>query len=163
MILTQHKVLLAGIVVVCATAQLTGCRRKKETLYDPTRVVAEQMETAYKEAEQTNKSILVVFGGDWCSWCMRLHEVFLTDPAVSATINRQYVVVYVDSDSNVGFARHCKAQIESVPYLTILDSSGQVLVNQRTEPFESGRTYNMGKLQAFLDSYGPAAAPPKSE
>ena len=125
MILTQHKVLLAGIVVACATAQLTGCRRKRRKRCTTPRVSwRSRWRPAYKEAEQTNKSILVVFGGDWCSWCTRLHEVFLADPVVSATINSKYVVVYVNSDSNVRFARHCKAQIESVPYLTILNSSG---------------------------------------
>ncbi|MBB63867.1 MAG: hypothetical protein CMO81_02265 [Waddliaceae bacterium] len=56
---------------------------------------------AKKEAETTNKAILVSFSGsDWCGWCMKLeHEVFASEEFIEQTKD-QLVFVSVD------FPRH---------------------------------------------------------
>ena len=49
---------------------------KKASIYDKTADTQVQVEKAMERAKHDDKRILVMFGGDWCGWCHKLHELF---------------------------------------------------------------------------------------
>ena len=45
----------------------------------------------------TARRVLVMFGGDWCGWCHKLHDLFAYDPAIRELLHEEYVLVMVDT------------------------------------------------------------------
>jgi thiol-disulfide isomerase/thioredoxin len=70
------------------------------------------------------------------------------------TLRYEYDVVYIDSSNQELMKSYQAGMGAGVPYLTILDADGKVLVNQSTVPFETkidGKNgHDPKKLQEFL-------------
>jgi uncharacterized protein YyaL (SSP411 family) len=130
---------------------------KRPSIYDANADAKVQVEKATALAKRDSKRILVMFGGDWCGWCHKLHDLFKSDPAIRKTLSDEYVLVMVDTKApNVEplFAA-CKGDLESVgyPFLAVLDDSGKVVTRQKTDPLEEGDHHDPKKVKAFLDQW----------
>ena len=53
------------------------------TKYDPSRDAAKDIDAAVVEAQKTGRHILLVVGGDWCSWCHTLDNYFKSNPELT--------------------------------------------------------------------------------
>ena len=40
-----------------------------------------------------------MFGGDWCGWCHKLHELFTSDAEIRKILSYEYVLVMVDTEA----------------------------------------------------------------
>ena len=40
-----------------------------------------------------------MFGGDWCGWCHKLHELFASDAEIRKILSYEYVLVMVDTEA----------------------------------------------------------------
>ncbi|MFC1739588.1 hypothetical protein ACFL1G_11170 [Planctomycetota bacterium] len=49
---------------------------KKPLHYDINANAEKQIADALVKAKQNNKHVLLVYGGNWCSWCYKLHDCF---------------------------------------------------------------------------------------
>ncbi len=81
--------------------------------------------------------MLLQWGGNWCGWCIKLHELCQKDPELKKELLYEYDVVHVDAGQdkkNMDLAESYGAKIDGFPYLTILDSDGKPVVNQSTPP-----------------------------
>ncbi|MBK9752478.1 MAG: thioredoxin family protein [Nannocystis sp.] len=56
---------------------------RRSTTSRPTATLFEQ---ALAQAREQNKRVLVTIGGNWCSWCHKLHLLFRRDPAIGARL-----------------------------------------------------------------------------
>jgi thiol-disulfide isomerase/thioredoxin/glutaredoxin len=126
-------------------------------IYDETADAKSLVATALTAAKRENRRVLIQWGGNWCSWCVLLHDKFKAHKVLSMTLRYEYDVVYVDS-KNKELMEHYKADPKKgVPYLTVLDADGKVLANEETEQFETkidGKNgHDAEKLQAFLVKY----------
>ena len=72
---------------------------KKASIYDKSADAHAQVEKATAEAKRENKRILVMFGGDWCGWCHKLHELFASDAEIRKVLSYEYVLVMVDTEA----------------------------------------------------------------
>ena len=70
---------------------------KKPSIYDKTADTQVQLAKAMEQAKRDDKRILVMFGGDWCGWCHKLHELFASDAEVRKILSYEYVLVMVDT------------------------------------------------------------------
>jgi thiol-disulfide isomerase/thioredoxin len=154
-------VLLAGIITPTVRAQGTPTTAKK-TVYDEKADAKAQIDTALAAAKRENRRVLIQWGGNWCGWCILLHDRFKKDPTLSKTLLYEYVVVPVDIgkfNKNLELAAKYQANIKKgVPYLTVLDAEGKVLANQETDPFETKgdngeKGHDPKKLQEFLTAH----------
>lgn len=140
---------------------------KKITIYDEKADAKALVETALKSAKRFNKRVLIQWGGNWCSWCVLLHDRFKTDRDLAKTLLYEYDVVHIDSNNNMELAAKYGADLKKngVPFLTVLDFDGKVVVNEPTEPFETKEDGKPGhdpkKLKAFLTAN--EATPLKAE
>ncbi|AWM41355.1 thiol:disulfide interchange protein precursor [Gemmata obscuriglobus] len=127
-------------------------------VYDEKADAKALIEAALVSAKRENRRVLVQWGGNWCSWCLLLHNKFTTDRALAKTLRYEYDVVHIDS-KNTDLLKKYNVDLSNagVPFLTVLNADGTVLVNQPTEPFETKEDGKNGhdakKLQEFLDRY----------
>ncbi len=135
----------------------------KPSIYDESADTDAQIEKAKQVARHNDKRILVMFGGDWCGWCHKLHGLFASDQAIRKTLSYEYVLVMVDTKAKGAdalFAK-CKAALSGeesqkpigYPFLAVLDSDGKAVTAQRTDPLEEGDHHHPGRVNEFLTKW----------
>jgi thiol-disulfide isomerase/thioredoxin len=134
---------------------------KKLTVYDEKADGKQLIETALTKAKRENRRVLIQWGGNWCSWCLLLHERFRTDRNLAKVLRYEYEVVHIDSKNKDLMKQYGADRNDGVPYLTVLDAGGKVLINQSTVPFETKvdgvNGHDPAKLLDFLIAH---EAPP---
>lgn len=92
--------------------------------------------SARVEAARDHKTVLVVIGGNWCEWCQSLDALMRSDLAIRAELEKDFVVVKLDS----GLAKQLDAQWGrgelGVPLLVFIDAAGHVKHVQQTASLE---------------------------
>ena len=110
-------------------------------VYDEKADAKADVTAALARAKAENRRVLVVWGGNWCGWCVKLADVFAKDKDVAKELQYEYDVVKIDIgqfDKHMELAATYAAEFKAsgVPYLTVLDGNGKVLANQETgSPF----------------------------
>ena len=152
--LTSAALLLAAAFAVA--------QPKKDIGYDPHADAFAQLDSAVTAAKADGKLVLLISGGDWCSWCHYLAAFLEREQALDAALHDVFVVqkIYV-GDQNLNkefFARLPKAA--GAPHFWVLSSGGEVLESQDTLPLEDGaKSYDRAKFAAFVEEWrGRAAA-----
>ncbi len=158
--------ILSSIAVVAADdPEKTATKdekAKKPAVYDEKADAKAQIDAAIAAAKRENRRVLIQWGGNWCSWCVALHDRFRTDRDIAKLLKYEYDIVYVDigkMDKNRELYHKYKAELSKngVPYLTVLDGDGTVLANQATDPFETKEGGKQGhdpkKIIEFLTTH----------
>jgi thioredoxin-related protein len=125
------------------------------TKYDPKRDAAADIQDAIKEAQRTKKRILLEVGGLWCGWCHTLDRYFETHPELTNFRDEHFVTVKInfseENENKEVLARY--GSIPSYPYIFVLESDGKLLLAKDTSDLESGKSYDLEKLTAFLKQW----------
>ena len=174
---TGKMLLLAAVACAAPSGTVRGqgtatklAEAKRPAIYDEAADAKTQIAAALARARKDNKRVLLQFGGNWCGWCHKLHELFKADKAIARLLLCEYETVLVDvghSDKNMDLVAGYGADLAKggVPYLTVLDAEGKALVNQETGPLErppeKGPAHDPEKVKAFLAKW--AAAPLEAE
>ncbi len=141
----RRSMLFAGILVavlaVAANAQFVKPAPAKEIL-----------NTALKQAEQSNKHVWLIFHASWCGWCKRLDKM-LDDQEVKAVIEKHYVVTHLDilesqqgkkdsleNPGGVDIATNLGGEKSGLPFFAFLDAKG----NKRADSNVMPNGQNMG-------------------
>jgi thiol-disulfide isomerase/thioredoxin len=127
-------------------------------IYDEKADARSLIATALVATKRENRRVLIQWGGNWCSWCVLLHNRFKSDPTLAKTLRYEYDVVHIDSKNKDLLEKYgVDLSTAGVPYLTVLDAEGKVVVNQPTEGFETKEGDKNGhdpkKLNEFLVKY----------
>ncbi len=140
---------------------------KRASIYDKTADAKVQVEKATARAKKNDQRVLLMFGGDWCGWCHKLHELFASNREIRKTLSDEYVLVTVDLESPNAkeLLETCKKALgkeESqksfgYPFLAVLDAEGKVVKAQQTDTLEEGDHHDPKRVQAFLDRWKIAA------
>jgi|GEM_PF-816784 len=114
---------------------------KREPVYDESANATEQIAAAVAKAKKENRRVLVQWGANWCGWCHSLHGTLKKDPEIRRKMMYEYDLVLVDvghGDKNLELAEKYGAKFaeEGLPYITVLDADGEVVVNQETASLE---------------------------
>ncbi len=118
---------------------------------------------ATARAKKNDQRVLLMFGGDWCGWCHKLHDLFASNTEIRKTLSNEYVLVTIDtvSPNAAELLETCKAALSKdelqkgvgYPFLAVLDAEGKVVTAQRTDPLEEGDHHNPERVQKFLDRW----------
>ena len=108
---------------------------------------------AQAKAKTDNKRVLVVFGGNWCTWCHKLQMLFDRDEVIAKKLADNYELVHIDSHSNEALIKEMGVELKGVPFLAVTDGEGKILVQQETGSLEEGPRHDPGKIGAFLDQW----------
>jgi hypothetical protein len=127
-------------------------------IYDESADGSKQISDALVTARKEGKHVLLQFGANWCGWCHLLHTVFKTDKDISEELNRNYLLVMIDVNNghNTNVDKMYGHPIQfGLPVIVILDGNGKQLTTKNTNELEDGRSYNRGKVMAFLKDWAP--------
>ena len=116
-----------------------------------------------RAGEEGRPARLLMFGGDWCGWCHKLHELFASNREIRKTLSDEYVLVTIDLESPNGpdLLKRCKEALSKeefqkgvgYPFLAVLDAEGKVVTAQRTDLLEEGDHHDPKRVQEFLDRW----------
>lgn len=132
-------------------------KAKRPEIYDPKADAKQLIAAAVEKAKLENKHVLIEWGGNWCGWCYKLHDVFHNDKLVRPIVHEEFELVLIDCNSNMDLMKGYGGQDRrySYPHLTILDANGQTLTNQETGSLEIGPKHDPEKVAAFLKQWMP--------
>lgn len=173
-ILTICFALTTGPANPVTAQEPTEAKVPPAKIYDEKADAKADIEAALSRAKQNHSRVLIQWGANWCGWCRLLHHLFETDPDIKHVILYEYEVVLVDIgkwDKNRDLTKKYGADLENngVPFLTILDSDGKIVINQESGALETksiDKTKNIGhdrqKVLAFLTDHQTTAADAKN-
>ena len=152
-------VTVAHMPVLVGAAQTEGQTKYAPVVkYDPQRDAAQDIRDAVNEAQRTHKRILLEVGGNWCSWCHTLDRFFETHSELTEFRDRNFVTLKINfSDENENkevLSRY--GEIAAYPHLFVVESDGKLLLSKDTGALESGKSYDLVKLTAFLKEWAPS-------
>lgn len=142
-----------------AQAGATQQKAAKPTVYDEKADARADLKAALARARKDNKRVLLQWGANWCSWCIKLHDVFKADEEIAKELLYEYEVVFVDigqRDKNLDLVQELGATLDQgVPYLTVLDAAGKPMAQQETGELEvQGQPrHDTAKVLAFLTKH----------
>lgn len=114
----------------------------RKPVYDEHADARQQIAAALASAKKNNRRVLIQWGGNWCPWCIRLHELYSTDKKIAHELLYEYDLVCIDAgrpdNKNLDLASSYGADLKKhgFPFLTILDADGKPIANQETEALE---------------------------
>ena len=163
------NILLVGILIFLI---VFNCQQKKEApraverleIYDEAADAGQDIQTAIGRASQEGKHILLMFGGNWCIWCHRLHNLMETDESIRHFLQEHYVLVMVDvgkRDKNLDLnEKYGNPYQHGFPVLVVLDEKGAQLTTQETGSLEKpsqeeDKGHDPEKVMAFLEKWAP--------
>jgi thiol-disulfide isomerase/thioredoxin len=141
------------------TASAASHKPKRPPIYNEKADAKADIAAALKLAQREHKHVLLKFGGNWCSWCYKLHDTFTHEAAVAEVLKKGFVLVLVDEDTNKDLLKKYAPDEKRMgfPYLVVLDADGKVLRDQSTDVLEEGPKHNPAKVKAFLVKWSPSA------
>jgi thioredoxin-related protein len=155
---------LVVIAFVVSSTRLQAQETKK--LYDPTLDGLKQIKEAVSQAKATGKHVLIQYGGNWCSWCVKFDAFCKADTAISKIISTNYIPVKLNySPENKNDASNeflGNPTRFGFPVFIILDGKGKVLHIQDSGLLEEGKGYSQDKVKRFFGNWTTAAIIPKN-
>lgn len=141
-----------------APAAVVTAKEQRKPIYQPEANGATLIADALKLARRDHKNVLIEWGGNWCGWCYKLHDVFHHDTMVRPIVHEEFVLVLIDQGANHDLMLEYggKDRQYSFPHLTMLDSAGGVLTNQETGSLEEGSKPDPRLVSEFLSKWVPA-------
>ena len=162
----MKKLINLMILPLLVMGLLTGCGEDKKpkaveklpdfsVAYNPAHDPESDLDFAIATAEETNRRILVMVGGDWCPWCRAMDTFFTENEELNKTLHDNFVVLKVyygkgnyNREFLAGFPK-----VIATPHIFVLDKDGSTLHSQATEELEKGRSYDLLKYTAFLQRW----------
>jgi thioredoxin-related protein len=157
------KICLLAIVLL----SVINIYAQEKKLYNPDTNATTDIDAAVKRAATENKFVLIMAGGNWCSWCLEFNRSSRADSQVDSTINSSFICYHLNySKENMNdavFAKYGYPQRFGFPVFIILDGKGQRLNTQNSEYLEDGKkSYDQKKVLVFLEQWSPKALAPEA-
>jgi len=135
-----------------------------QSIYNPKADAKAEIQKAVTKASTEGKHVLIQIGGNWCPWCIKLHNFFDTNVDIKKAIDKNYVFILVNY-SKENKNNEVMKQLEfpnrfGYPVLVVLDGKGKRIHTQATDLLEQDKSYSNEKVLRFLNLWNPAAINP---
>ncbi len=112
---------------------------------------------AVRQSRGDHRTVVVMFGGNWCIWCRRLDYSLTHDAVLAPIVQQSFRFVHVDSRANRALDEELgHPTSHGVPVLVVLDESGHPVFTQDTGLLELGEGHSRTRVEAFLRRFAPA-------
>lgn len=140
--------------------------QEKPMIYNPDADARADIAKAVDAAKKSGKHVLIQVGGNWCPWCIRLHQFLKEDKQLDSALNADYIFILVNYEKknwnkevmqSLGFPQRF-----GFPVLVVLDANGHRIHTQNTAYLEEGEGYSKKKLMEFFRQWRAEALRPES-
>ncbi len=152
------------IIIIVVNITILTAQDKPETkpdIYDPHADVKALITSGMKTAQEQNKNLLLMFGGNWCLWCHKLHDLFQSDEQIKALLGKSFIIIMVDVGEKHGkplnrdLEKKYRVGGFGYPALVVLGKDGMLVSAQSTGVLEKGKGHDPGKVLWYLKSQAP--------
>jgi thioredoxin-related protein len=154
----------AGLVFIFFGLAIDLFSQDKVKLYDSALDGMKQIKEAVSKAKLQGKHVLIQYGGNWCSWCIKFNAFCKADTAIMRVINSSYVPVklnYSSENKNEAANAYLGNPMRfGFPVFIIVDGNGKVLHIQDSALLEEGQGYNNKKVTGFFRNWTVSAIVP---
>ena len=148
---------LFGALQFSAIAQ-TGDSAK---LYNPTANAKADIQAAVQLAKKSGKHVILMTGGNWCSWCLRFNKFIQQDAQLDSAVKANFVFYHLNyskENKNLDLlAKYGYPQRFGFPVFIVLDGNGNRIHTQNSSYLEDGKGYSKMKVLEFFDNWSPRA------
>jgi thioredoxin 1 len=140
-----------GVLLLLTTA-CEGSRPGQP--YDKRLDPYEQLVDATAEAEKNDRSLLLVFGANWCPDCRKLDHAMSQEP-VKAIVDQHFVVLKVDIgnwDRNLNFVSLWESPVANgIPSAVVSNTEHDILYATRAGELANARNMGPDELLRFFN------------
>ncbi|MBE0647876.1 MAG: thioredoxin family protein [Bacteroidales bacterium] len=160
------KRLLGVVILVWMTIHTFSQERTGP--YHPEADVRADLKSAVVQARAENKHVLVQFGGNWCPWCIRFHQLVEGAPQVDSLVTADYIYLLAnvpgkkDQRDYALLEEYGFPNRFGFPVFVILDGNGNQLHIQDSGILEhcTEKGYDTTKVVTFLRMWNVSAMDP---
>lgn len=132
--------------------------------YNPQADAKKEIQTAVNKAAQDNKQVLLIIGGNWCPWCVKLNNYIKEETEVAELLAKEFEVVkvnYSKENKNAEVLTELEfPQRFGFPVLVVLDKNGKRIHTQNSAYLEQDKGYSKEKVTGFLKKWTSGAIDP---
>lgn len=148
-------------------AAVQAAQESTANVFYPDAAAKPIIDDAMRQAQQTNRRVLVIYGGTWCAHCAELQKAIESSPDAAGD-REAYVTAHVTADNLAElqqFAQRLdpdlKVTKETGPLITIVGKNGELIEARTATRLLDNGTVSAAKVTKFLDRFAPLA--PASE
>jgi thioredoxin-related protein len=138
--------------------------QETKKLYDPSLDGMKQIKEAVVRAGKEGKHVLIQYGGNWCSWCVKFNAFCKADTGITNIITKNYIAVKLNYDqtnkNDEANAYLGNPTRFGFPVFIIVDGKGKVIHIQDSSLLEESSGYSKEKVTGFFTQWTPAAIVP---
>jgi thioredoxin-related protein len=113
-----------------------------------------QISKAVELANSENKNVLIMIGGNWCKWCIRLTQFMAGHEAIDSVLKADFVYIHINyskENKNPEIMKELEyPQRFGFPVLVIIDGNGKRLHTQNSLYLEKDDSYDEKIIKDFL-------------
>jgi len=132
--------------------------------YNPQADANKEIQTAVKKAAQDTKHVLLIIGGNWCPWCVKLNKYIKSESEVAELLAKEFEVVKVnyskENKNTALLAELAFPQRFGFPVLVVLDKNGRRIHTQNSAYLEQDKGYSKEKVTGFLKKWTAGSIDP---
>jgi thioredoxin-related protein len=154
----------AGFGLILFTLAINLFSQDKVKLYDPALDGMKQIKEAVSKARSQSKHVLIQYGGNWCSWCIKFDAFCKADTSIMKVISTSYIPVKLNyspenknEEANIYLGNPVRF---GFPVFIIVDGNGKVLHIQDSSLLEEGKGYDQSKVLGFFRNWAASAIIP---
>lgn len=149
--------LLAIAAILLFVSSALFAQKAKPQVYDVNADPVQDIKKAIELAQKENTHIMLVIGGNWCPWCLKLDKFIKSDEEIKSALHDNYQVVKVNYDKG-SIPAKLLAKLDfpqrfGFPVIVILDQDGKRIHTQNSAYLEEDKGYSKKKLIGFYNDW----------
>ncbi|MHB9055282.1 MAG: thioredoxin family protein [Paludibacteraceae bacterium] len=128
--------------------------------YNPKEDASKKLNEILTLAKKENKNVFIQAGGNWCIWCLRFNYFVHNTPELKNILDKNFIYYHLnyspENKNEKVFKKYTDITKKyGYPFFIILSKDGKVLHIQESGIFESGKGYDVKKVELFLNTWTP--------
>ncbi|MEI7498937.1 MAG: thioredoxin family protein [Bacteroidota bacterium] len=157
-----------SLLVLMGLFILTVSAQEAPKPYNENADARTDLKKAIAQAKMENKHVLIQFGGNWCPWCIRFHQMAFGAKSIDSLLKANYVYMLLNVSQDKkkrDYALFKEFEYPNrfgYPVFVVLDGNGKQLHIQDSGILEHCRVkgYDTAKVVTFLKMWTPKALDP---